>query len=318
MDTDIASGIRTYVETVAPPAGMPDLTRRPAPARPPRRAGVRLLTPRRAVAAVAAAAAVAGVVAGSESLAQSAPPSARAVLVAAVTRTAAQSYRVDSESVWSGFPLINQPTTSSGFIDPARKVAEFTISPASYASNTPPPPGGPPERIIEIGGDTYVYDAPLSPVWTKVPPFPSTLRRGQANWQLDFLPYSSPLSYWRKEGQVREAGPVSGPGWSGTKYAFTYRSACCNGSARITGTVDVDQLGRVRMIFEKDFETNQPQVVTQTWKFSDFGAAVHVTAPVVGSTPGYAAAPSTPPAPARNSPAGSSSPAPAAPSSSRA
>lgn len=45
---------------------------------------------------------------------------------------------------------------------------------------------------------------------------------------------------------VHGSGPVSGPGWTGIKYTFT--ASLYDGQELVTGTVDVDQQGRVRRL----------------------------------------------------------------------
>ena len=90
---------------------------------------------------------------------------------------------------------------------------------------------------------------------------------------------------------VRRTGSVSGPGWTGTGYAFSVRLAFGSGSGgeptvAAAGTVDVDQQGRVRdLTVTYTVPANPPATagrVSAQMTFSDFGAPVSVTAPPAG------------------------------------
>jgi hypothetical protein len=52
------------------------------------------------------------------------------------------------------------------------------------------------------------------------------------------------LELARSAGDVREVGPVSGDGWTGTRFAFTLTDRY----SRLTGSVDVDGGGMVRRL----------------------------------------------------------------------
>jgi hypothetical protein len=95
------------------------------------------------------------------------------------------------------------------------------------------------------------------------------------------------LGLLKSAASVRAAGPASGPGWAGTKYAFTEPSL--KGAAvpmTVSGTVYVDNQGRVRQLV-----TTQTRPIwstlgvkgsaTDTWDvtFAEFGARVSVTPP---------------------------------------
>jgi hypothetical protein len=79
-------------------------------------------------------------------------------------------------------------------------------------------------------------------------------------------------------------GPASGPGWTGTRYAY----ALSEGPAprvHMSGTVDVDQQGRTRSV--SLVLTMGPHgwfVMTQVLTFSDFGTRVTVTPPPADQT----------------------------------
>lgn len=256
METDIASEIRAYIETAAPPVGMPDLARAPAAAGWPRRAAaVCRLNPRRTVAAVAAvAAAVAGGVVASQSLTQSPPPpSARVALAAAVRLTRTQSFREVGEfhnTVLRPFSALAEPSKTAG-IEQCKTV---------HCWNTRA------VKLHEVVFDGFVY---------KFDNLRSTLQFHQPFSSVDIEDPFGLLSDLLSAGQVREIGPASGPGWSGTRYAYTLGYQHTPGYQH--GTVVVDQLGRVRMI--SMFIAN-PSGGTwgETVTFSDFGVVVHVKA----------------------------------------
>lgn len=81
---------------------------------------------------------------------------------------------------------------------------------------------------------------------------------------------------------VRDAGPVSGPGWTGIKYTFAAR--LYDGQEPVSGSVCVDQQGRVRLMTatteRKSQMTEKPfSTIYRAITFGDFGAPVRVTPP---------------------------------------
>ena len=84
---------------------------------------------------------------------------------------------------------------------------------------------------------------------------------------------------------VRETGPASGPGWTGSGYSFTVATKL-NGPLHtpvsLRGTVDVDQQGRVRQLDgQASFATTVSQVEIT---FGDFGLPVSVSPPPASQT----------------------------------
>ena len=93
------------------------------------------------------------------------------------------------------------------------------------------------------------------------------------------------LALLHNSSQVSKQGPVSGPGWTGTAYTFT-ASLTTRGPLHMTlsstGTVDVDQQGRVReMDATQTFGKNTRKVQVT---FGDFGLAVSVSPPPASQT----------------------------------
>jgi hypothetical protein len=177
------------------------------------------------------------------------------------------------------------PVRVTGEFNPARRIGEEISSRG--------------ERDLYIDG--YVY-------WT-VPPGekgvqgkPWVMARSEPIGRPNFAPRPLPgipisgtslsnaaipqnlLTLLKSVGTVRDEGPTSGPGWTGTRYSFSMPTAV--GPYRIVrGTVDVDQQGRVRRlvatsVFREDFSSvTGIDSVTNDITFSDFGLRVSVTAP---------------------------------------
>jgi hypothetical protein len=92
------------------------------------------------------------------------------------------------------------------------------------------------------------------------------------------------LAAIEKGVKVTTVGPVSGPGWTGTQYAFSWSKILAKGLKPdvITGVVDVDQQGLARVLEYTDRSTGADGTVLVTTTdetFSDFGVKVTVTLP---------------------------------------
>jgi hypothetical protein len=93
----------------------------------------------------------------------------------------------------------------------------------------------------------------------------------------------------RSAGTVREAGSASGPGWTGTRYAFTARFPGAQES--VSGTVDIDQQGQVRRPVTTTTQGTHGRITTdRDLTFSNFGAPVPVTTPPASQV-GYTSQP---------------------------
>jgi hypothetical protein len=240
---------------------------------------------RRRTRAVLVATAAAVLAAGTTvALTVSQTPSALAALAAAATRTAAQSYRVTA-------------TSSATYVPPRDGTGTFTVSGIfNSAQGIGEENGG---RTRFVGGYMYTYlgmrhTGPYrGKSWLKFPAFPMNLTVGKIP-----LPMGEPemqqgvnpadlLAALKSVSQVREIGPASGAGWTGSQYAFTWKLGGSRFagvvSSRFVGTVDVDQQGRVRH-FGATLTTafrppNGAFVQALTMSFTDFGVALAVTAP---------------------------------------
>jgi hypothetical protein len=260
--------------------------------------GVRTRSRKRVVRVRAVlAAGLAGIVAVAAAIALSAvrAPSALAQVTQAASRTAAQSYRVSSVVTAGIVPGsgARRQVMISGEFDPARDVGEETISPGV--------------QIRFVGSYLYLpLTAALRSAWDAVQPVPlpagkSWLRApaprlsGDAAAALPLLGTAIPgigqvspqdlLALLETASQVRQVGPASGPGWTGTAYTFA-ATTTLGGPLHITvatsGTVDVDQQGRVRQL---DATEKVGQMVLRVrTAFGDFGIPVSVSAPPASQT----------------------------------
>jgi hypothetical protein len=250
------------------------------------------IRPRITLSAAAAAAAAAGVLI-TLALVQ-APPSALAQLTSAVTRTAGQSYHFSATTtrvtLSRGGTAISARTEFSGAFDPSRRVGEETTRSGaqtrfigSYVYLNVGPARGQPALF---GGKSWLR-TPSFPLWA---PATASGRLRLAAGVLSVAETSPQnlLALLESVSQVNRLGTVSGPGWTGTRYAFSVAftlgaSGRRAPSAHATGTIDVDQQGRVRQLDAAytvpAIASAPPKQGTVELTFSDFGAPVSVSAP---------------------------------------
>lgn len=193
----------------------------------------------------------------------SAPP-ALAAVTSAMTRTLAQSYHLTEQT--SGYNIRDgriRPAPSSNLTctteaDPVRHLQ------ASSCAN------GLEKREV-VGPYTYIYGTKaegwVRTGWMRIPTAP--LPWGNF---MTATPQQM-LAELKKVYKVTVAGPASGPGWTGTRYAFSVAVP------KQSGTVTVDQQGRVRVFALTTWAGNGTSLGKQVLTFSDFGAPVTVTPP---------------------------------------
>jgi hypothetical protein len=261
-------------------------------------AGVRARSKtRRTRTRVALSAGAAGIVAAAAALTVSAvqAPSALAQVTQAAARTAGQSYRVSSVStpVIAGHG-VQGPTTINGEFDPGRGLGDERT--------------GDGLEVRFVGGFMYVplvkamrnayskahgTSIPAGKSWLRVPapgtredvPALEIPQVGGTTTGLEQLNPQDLLALLQSSSQVSEQGPASGPGWTGTAYTFT-ASLTTKGPLHLrlssTGTVDVDQQGRVRQL---DATQTAGRTVHKTrMTFGDFGLTVSVSPPPASET----------------------------------
>ena len=203
----------------------------------------------------------------------SAPP-ALATVTSALTRTLTQSYHLTEQD--SGYYIGNgritdrSVDTCTSTADPVRHLKQTSCSDGSASR--------------EVGGYAYRYFInPLRPGkhWQRIPTA-CQAHLPAINGFITATPQQM-LSEIKKADKVTVAGPASGPGWTGTRYAFSGRAAQ---RVRISGTVDVDQQGRARSLVLTIGSGGPGRVfvLAQALMFSDFGARVTITPPPADQT----------------------------------
>ena len=262
--------------------------------------GVRARSRKRVVRVRAAAAAgAAGIVAAVAAITLSVvpAPSAFAQVTHAAARTAAASYqvRLSQEIVQIGGLRSTPWSTAYGELDPEHGAGEQRDNLG--------------DQIRYAGGSTYVFltdelraayrlggePIPAWASWERLPGNP--LRPGGSVKPAEigllsvfpgFLGEVDPqdlLTLLQSATGVREVGPASGPGWTGSAYSFTVATRL-NGPLHtpvgLSGTVDVDQQGRVRQLNARDSFSRTVSQVEVT--FGDFGLPVSVSPPPASQT----------------------------------
>jgi hypothetical protein len=250
-------------------------------------------------AVTAGAAAVAALLATSVSDA----PSALAAVTSAMTKTSAQSYWFSLSSTTVPTAVLKYhgkalETTVSGAFDPRHRVGAEVFHTRGVVA-----------QIRFIGGYMYTRVSPSQGVastgkpWDKTPGPPLSAEHSwedlegyDADWPI------SPailLTVLRSATTVRVVGPASGPGWTGTEYAFStglfhWANAQVAVEEAVSGTVYVDHQGRVRRLETTTSLANWPGqhgqqglpigavTGTDVLTFGGFGTQVRVSPPPPG------------------------------------
>jgi hypothetical protein len=219
--------------------------------------------------AIAVAALLASVVTGA--------PSAQARVTAAAGRTATDGYRVRIVSTTGDKAPASSPATQTaeGVFDPARRTGRLLLQGQGLEVRfvgdtvyTQLPPGNRPN------GKRWVAHGRSLDLDAAVPAFV----------QLTKLAWQDPqqaLARLRSAAAVREQGRVAGDGWRGRRYAVELPDD--KRGTPVTGTVDVDQAGRVRRLEVTGRLTTDPGGAAGTprtvMEFRDYGAHEAVAAP---------------------------------------
>jgi hypothetical protein len=239
-------------------------------------------------AAVATAAAAGGTAALLAASAGHAPTAFTTVTSAlANTSTGSYSFTADSTVKFRGRELHSDVV--SGAYDPRHRLGAELL--ATGKSRHAPAR----TQIRFIGGYVYTQVAPGSgfgKLWNKSPvPSAGAMPRYDVYGFVTDQPVR-PVELsgvLQSGGTVREVGPTSGPGWTGTGYAFTARFPGVPES--VSGTVDIDQQGRVRRLVTITTQGTHGRITTdRDLTFGNFGAPVPVTAPPASQV-GYTSTP---------------------------
>ncbi len=215
-------------------------------------------------AALSAGVAVAAASVTAVALTIGSAPSAIAIVTSALTRTMTQSYHATwQESVNTQNAGVSRWPACTSEADPVHHLE------ATFCSNRP----------VELVVGSYTYDwsaeAYHGKHWARYPN--ASLRPLPAVGDFVFATPQRMLSQIEQELKVTVIGPASGPGWTGTRYAF----ASSDRYGTISGTLDVDWQGRARALHAtiRTGGAGPGSVMMWVVKFSDFGARVTVTPP---------------------------------------
>lgn len=228
--------------------------------------------------AVATAGGVAAVITLTTSV--GAPP-ALAAVTGAAAKTSAQSFQYSLEAtMYSTLPPFSWAGT--GAADPTHKLGEETDKfDLSYHPTT---------VTRYIGKYEYIQNwvGSKSEPWVKYPINPSL---NNVENDLTGVGAEGPinpavlLGVLRGDATVRVVGPASGPGWTGTEYAFTGRYPNPP-QETASGTVFVDKQGLVRrLVITAKVTGVDPRgsyTLTEGFSFGGFGLPVQVSPPPAG------------------------------------
>ena len=261
-----------------------------------RRRRVRMLVPAGAVAALGGAVALAVTLTATVADA----PSALAAVTAAAAKTSADSFSFTVTQTapaicGSGFSCPGHAQIT-GVFDPRHGLGEEEIVAGQNVRT----------QVLFIGGHTYAKFSGNpgflghGKTWLEglmPPPLPS----GTAGVPIFGFPWITEgfngnvpidpgalLGLLKSVDSIQAEGPANGPGWTGTKYAFTVSPPKQEGDiATTSGTVYVDNQGRVRrlmttarwQVHSSSTNATQDFAAMYNLSFGGFGVRVSVTAP---------------------------------------
>lgn len=270
---------------VRPGTGAPRRAREQGTAARPRHRHLR----KQILAAAVATAAAAGGMTALLTASTGHPPTALTTVTRALANTSADSYSFTLHSTVKFRGRQLHSDVVSGAYDPRHELGTELL--ATGTSRDAPAR----TQIRFTGGYVYTQVAPGSSFgkpWNKSP-VPSA-RAMPGNDLYGFIT-DQPVrpvelsAVLRSAGTLREVGRVSGPGWTGTRYAFTARFPGARES--VSGTVDIDQQGRVRRLVTITTQGTHGKITTdRDLTFGNFGAPVPVTAPPASQV-GYTSTP---------------------------
>lgn len=212
-------------------------------------------------------------------------PSALTVVSSALAETSAQSYsfRLDSTVQFRGRDMSS--SVVSGVLGPRREVGTEMLTTSSEHRSVK-------ARIRFVGKYVYTWvsrGSGLGKPWNKAPVPPPGASQTEGNGLYGFVS-DQPVTAAELSGVLRythavhDVGPVSGPGWAGTKYAFTVRHS----GGSVSGAVYVDRQGRVRRLVT--ITIGDGVATRRALNFGDFGVQAAVIVPPASQT-GYTSYP---------------------------
>ncbi len=246
---------------------------------------------KRVLAAAVATAAAAGGTTALLTVSAGHPPTAFATVSSALAKTSADSYSFTLRSTVMFRGIQVRSDVVHGAYDPRRGLGTELLA-------TRTPQGSPVRvQIRFIRRYVYVRVAPGSGFrkpWNESP-VPSAGADVMPGYDVYGFATDQPVTpaelsgVLRSAGTLREAGSVSGPGWTGTRYAFTARFPGARES--VSGTVDIDRQGRVRRVVTITTRGAHGRITTdRDLTFGNFGAPMSVTVPPASQV-GYTSRP---------------------------
>lgn len=227
-----------------------------------------------------------------------AAPPALAAVTGALSQAEAESFAMNLTV--TAEPALNNPHTQlhiTGKLDLKRNLGQETIS------------NGWQTRIV--GGTAYTKILPSQAkqydtggkLWTTTPlrvaedELPYKSPGGQLAWDFNsnrpFNPQAVLAVLNSDTKALDNEGPVSGTGWTGTKYTFVVSHPQDTGGLidSIACSMDIDSKGYIRSLTQTtvfatggNASTSGKQIYTADFKFSDFGTRFSVTAPPASQT----------------------------------
>jgi hypothetical protein len=221
-----------------------------------------------------------------------AAPPALAAVTGALSRAEAGSFRMNlTVTTAPAQPILPTPLYITGELDLKRNLGQETISNGW--------------RTVIVGGNAYTKILPSQTrqygtggkLWTQTPlwvaeALPYKSAGAQLAWNFNsnrpFNPQAVLVLLNSDAKALDNEGPVSGPGWTGTRYTFAVSHPQGTGGLvdSITCTMDVDSQGRIRHLAQTTvFVANgKPGTAGKTtytadFTFSDFGIRFSVTPP---------------------------------------
>jgi hypothetical protein len=226
-----------------------------------------------------------------------AAPPALAAVTGALSRASTESFRmnltVTAVPVQPGIP---SPLHIAGELDLKRNLGQETLSNGW--------------RTIIVGGNAYTELLPSQTqaygtggkLWTEEPlraaeDLPYKSAGGQLAWDFNsnrpFNPQAVLALLESDAKALDDEGPVSGPGWTGTRYTFTVSHPEGTGGLidSITCTMAVDSQGHIRSLAQTTVfvaggkpGTAGKMTYTADFTFSEFGIRFSVTPPPASQT----------------------------------
>jgi hypothetical protein len=222
-----------------------------------------------------------------------AAPPALAAVTGALSRASAESFRMNlTVTAVPAQPVTPSPLYITGELDLKRNLGQETMS---NGWRTLIVGGNAYTKILPSQTEQYGTDGKLwteTPLWVAGDDLPYKSAGGQLAWDFNsnrpFNPQAVLAALNSDAKALDEEGPVSGPGWTGTRYTFTVSHPEGTGGLidSITCTMAVDSQGHIRSLAQTTVfvaggkpGTAGKSTYTADFTFSEFGIRFSVTPP---------------------------------------